>query len=179
MRTDTRLCVGIFGIVVLLGLCGIAHAQTPGSSLPNLSLLIGERIEVTNDDGSVFTGQLTAASETSLMLDLDRKQTALSLSRIREISRLEKDSVADGILIGAAIGAATSAVTGAVMSMFTDEPMIVYLLLPGLGTGMAIGWIGDALLHRKIQIFPVKASRVAIATMLSADRKGVAARLRF
>ena len=193
MRTDTRLHVGVTGSVIVVLLCfyGIAQAQTAGSSLPNLSLLIGERIEVTDEAGSVFTGKLLRVSESSLVLEAARneraaggpvvvqKQTEMSLHEIRGISRWEKDSVANGILLGAIFGVLTSVVVAAVPN--TDEPMIAYTFFPGLGIGTAVGWIGDAARNRKIQIFPPKAAspRVTIAPLLAGGRSGVTVNLSY
>jgi hypothetical protein len=159
--------------------------RPPPNSLPNLSLLVGERIEVTDEIGSVFTGRLLRVSETSLVLEADRKPdqsgparpTEVSLGRIHRISRWEKDSVANGIIIGALIGVATAAVIAALPD--TDEPMMGYTFLPGLGIGMAIGGIGDASRHRKIPIFQAVAPRVAVAPMLTGGRKGVAVSVSF
>ena len=184
MRMSIRLCVGMCGAAVFLAFCSDTLAQTPASSLPNLSPLVGERIEVIDEVGSVFTGRLLRVSEASLVLEADReihesaaKQTEVSRGRIRQISRWEKDSVANGILVGALIGVAASAVIAAIPD--TDEPMMTYLFLPGLGTGMAAGWIGDAVRHRKIPIFRALAPQVAIGPMLAAGRKGVAVSVRF
>ena len=185
MRTGIRRRVGIGGAVVFLAFCSDTQAQTPPSSLPNLSLLVGERIEVIDDVGSVFTGQLLRASDTSLALEADRKPdqsgpvkpTEVSLARVQRISRWEKDSVANGILIGALVGVATGAAIAAIPN--TDEPMMGYMLIPSLGVGMAVGLIGDASTHRKIPIFQAAAPRVAVAPMLGGGRNGVAVRVSF
>lgn len=179
MRTGTRLGAGISTAVVLLAFYGSAHAQTPASPLPNLSLLIGERIEVTDQDRSIFVGQLIRASEASLVLEVDRKHTEVSLLRIREISRWEKDSVANGILVGTGLGFLIPALIS--LGIDTGEPgeAAAILIPPGLGIGMAVGWIVDATRHRKIRVFTATASRVAVVPMLAGGRKGFAVNLGF
>jgi hypothetical protein len=172
---------------VFLAFCSDTQAQTPASSLPNLSLLVGERIEVTDEVGSVRTGRLLRVSETSLvleaeaiqLLEIDQKGTEVLLRRIQRISRWERDSVANGIVYGALIGFGTSLGIGAIASRYTDEPVGGMAFLPSLGIGMAIGGIVDASRHRKIPIFQAEVPRVAVAPMLTGGRKGIAVSVRF
>jgi hypothetical protein len=179
MRKDTRLYVGVSGMAMLLVFCGIAGAQSPSSSPPNLSLLIGDRIEIIDEDRSVLTGKLLRVSEASVVIEVDRKPKEVQVHRIREMSRWDEDSVADGILIGTSLGFLIPALISGAIDTGEPGEAAAMLIPPGLGIGMAVGWIVDALRHTKIQISPATPSRVAVVPMLGRGRKGVAASLRF
>jgi hypothetical protein len=179
MNTVTPFSATIAVIAVLLGLGRPAHAQTPPDSLPNLSLVIGERIEVTGDDGSVVTGRVIRVSDTSLVLEIDRKTTELAPHQIRAISRWEKDSVTNGILIGTGLGFLVPAFISAAVDTGEPGEAAALLIPPGVCIGLAVGWIVDALRHKKIQIFPAIPARVTVAPLLGHGRKGIEASLRF
>ena len=179
MSTATPFSATIAVIAVLLSLGSRAHAQTPPGSLPNLSLVIGERIEVTGDDGSVFTGRVIRVSDASLVLEIDRKTTELAPHQIRTIGRWEKDSVVNGILIGTGLGFVVPAFISAAVDTGEPGEAAALLIPPGVCIGLAVGWIVDALHHAKVQIFPATPARVTVAPVLGQGRKGVAASLRF
>jgi hypothetical protein len=85
----------------------------------------------------------------------------------------------DGILIGTSLGFLIPALISRAIDTGEPGEAAAFLIRPGLGIGMAVGWIVDALRHTKIQIFPATPSRVAVVPMLGRGRKGVAASLRF
>lgn len=183
----TRLTILPGGFVLAMTLLAAsAGAQTPPAQspeqvprIPDLSAMVGARIEVTDEDGSIFRGQLIRASEAGLVLSINRRETDLALNRIREISRWDKDSVLNGILLGAALGLLIPAVI--TLPIDTGEPGEAQALFipPGIAIGLAVGWIVDAARHTKVRIFPATPSPVVLTPVVTGRRAGIAASVRF
>ena len=82
MSNSIRLPVGVSAAIAVLALSATVQAQTPAtpssqpvaSSLGELSILTGARIEVTRVDGSTITGLLSQASEDMLAVEPTREK---------------------------------------------------------------------------------------------------------
>jgi len=165
-------------MIASIGLGGSAYAQTPTEAVPDLTPFIGQRIEVTDEDGRVVTGQLIRVSEASVVVKIDHIEAELESLRIRAVNRWRKDSVANGILIGAGLGFVIPAFIAAAVDTGEPGEAAALLIPPGVTIGLAVGWIVDALHRTKIPIFPAP-PRVTIAPVWGDRRRGFQANLRF
>jgi hypothetical protein len=158
---------------------GSAEAQTPPGAVPDLSPFIGNRIEVTDESGYVYRGQLIRVSEAGVVVEINQQQREIASSSISDVSRWRKDSVANGILIGTGLGFVIPAFIGAAVDTGEPGEAAALLVPPGVAIGLAVGWIVDALHQTKISIFPVAQKRVTVQPMVSGTRRGLRASLRF
>ena len=83
MKGARRLSIAICCGLVLLVASADAGAQTVATSLRQLSLLVGERVEVTELDGLIAKGRLTEVSDSVLVVEGKREDSTVSGIRSR------------------------------------------------------------------------------------------------
>lgn len=179
MRKAFRFGIGTLCALILLAISANGEAQPLATSLRQLSLLVGERIEVTRQDGSVVTGRLTEASDSALRVRGKTETTTLPGRHIRDVTRWVEDSRANGVAIGGVIGGSTVTVSLIVWSRLADiggnvGTAAAFYGAVGAGIGMGIGAAIDSAIYRKTVVFRGPATPVGVAPILSRNRKGLA-----
>lgn len=186
MRIPSQLRAATLSLIATVTLCSEAGAQALSGSLADVSssLQPGTRVEVVRTDGSVAIGSLTRASEAGLVLDVEGAPVDLPATTIAEISR-RGDPLRNGLIVGAGTGLLSGFVLGLVLGGSetgeTSEDILPGLLLMGVGAGVGLGALFDAISEGKTVVFRATAqpSRIALVPTFGKGRKGVALSLSF
>jgi hypothetical protein len=176
----------VFAVTCLLFAAPCVFAQE-ASSFEQLQMLVGpdDAVVVTDFSGNQTRGRIAALSPSALRLIVNGTARDIPQSEVLEIRQRRSDSLANGAKYGAIAGG-TFGVLGAILvcaqeadcGQWVPGVLVVYT---ALGTGIGVGI--DALIIRQRTIFRAPArtsfSRVRVAPILTAERKGLSFSISF
>jgi hypothetical protein len=150
----------------------------------------GDKVSVTETDGTVTKGKIEDVSTSSLRLMRDRRSIELPESRVLEIKK--KDPLGNGVRNGALVGAGVCGGLGALVAYSFCEGAVgcglgataVVALSAGIGAGVGAG-IGlgiDAIKSRSITVYRAKPGRMTrfnIVPVLLKGSTGIAVSISF
>jgi hypothetical protein len=135
--------------------------QTPARSFEALKATIapGERIIVVDRSGGETRGLVASISDLALTLSFDGEHRDFPEDAVGRIDRERRDPVSNGLLIGGGTGAVLGFGMGRRLDSQPCRPGIECRQGAALGTmtgvmwGAAVGWVVDALHHKREVIY--------------------------
>jgi hypothetical protein len=191
MKVNRMLGRTIWSLLALIGLAAPLRAQIPAASFEELrtsmKLKEGEKIEVTEDNGTKYKARLNALSGHTLVITANGKPRDLTESQVREIRHRRPDKWWNGMLIGmgAGIGAGIVGVATTCSSNDSEcKAIATAVLVPAFaGIGMGAGAAIDFAIKKHETVFVrsgvAAKSSVRISPILNKKTAGVSVALQF
>jgi hypothetical protein len=166
---------------------GTAEDTASLARTPLAHLRSGQHVWITVNDGHEYAGDVVSRAPGSVTLRHAQGATSIATT---DIVRIEApDRLLNGIMIGMGAGGAAGAVLGGILGDFICESSsgcvtIGALLVGGMGAGMGslIGAMVDGVRDNRRPVYDRSANprpQVTLAPVLSRDKRGVAATIRW
>ena len=177
---------GLAGVALAVALLPIdAQAQTV--VFPDLASHIrsGDRVSLTDRDGTRVEGEVADLTASSLTLLLDASATKRVFPEATVSRIVVKDSLRNGALIGLAAGALPGAILGVYATSLCEGDDGCAVLLPVVGgafyggIGAAIGAGIDALIKKTIDVSRQPRASVTLAPVFGPNQQGIRVSIRF
>jgi hypothetical protein len=173
------------GLLLAL-LAGPAEAQQLAGSFDQLQVLVktGDTVRVTDSRGEEVRGSIADLSSSSLALKVGGSRRTFLEGDIASIHQRRNDSLANGAKWGFAVGAGLGVLGGITIASEYGSGGAAFIPILGMVYG-AIGagaGAGIDAMHRSEQVIYGRRgapSKLTLHPILTADRKGVLASLRF
>ena len=190
MTTREKVTRAICGQLLALGLAAPVCAQIPGTTFEDLRtsqrLKPGEKIEVTEENGTKYKARFAGLSDKTLEIDRSGAPRHLTEAEVREIRHRRPESRWNGMLIGMAAGAGAGLLLGLNVcdTVYPEcEVAVAGLAALGAGCGTGIGALVDAAIVKHDTVFTrpdrVSANTVRVSPLLNKSRAGATVTLQF
>jgi hypothetical protein len=191
MKVNRMLGRTIWSLLALIGLAAPLRAQIPAASFEelrtSLKLKEGEKIEVTEDNGTKYKARFNALSGDTLVITANGAPRDLTESQVREIRHRRPDKWWNGMLIGMGAGIGAGIVGVATTCSPNDsecEAIATAVLVPAFaGIGMGAGAAIDFAIKKHETVFArsgvAAKGSVRISPILNKKTAGVSVALQF
>ena len=169
-----------FSALVLISLFATSEVSAQvANSFEQLQVLVkpGDRISVTDVNGTLSQGMIAALSRSTLQLTVAGAPRDLSESDVVMIRQRRRDSLTNGATIGAVVGGVFGILGGvlacAEQGNCAGSAVFAVSIFTAMGAGAGVGI--DALIVRQQTIYRRGTSgRLDVKPVFSAGRKGIA-----